>query len=869
MDFECRNHTGISTNKVSFRAVPQMKIQPITTIAIGVLMASLFAVPSTVWAGLTDCNENGIPDGDELTGNDCNNNLVLDVCENDVFGPITTISYTTPGWNESFPESLQLDGDELLVGSSVARNPAGNFVGSVDYFRLVNEEWVHVQTVLGPDLSGATTRFGLDLARSGDWLIVSAHRYPVANGPRGVVYVYRLDHLQGLWVEHSIIPNEEIGSIFEFGRIVRFDGIRLIVANGLGTSIFTPFAIRCFEHDGGNWVPTQTLTSNDLLVPLLGNISNDMLVSIERTPSQTTTGEQSPWSLIFRRYNGRGWAVVDREGILPIPSTNISFKNLISNDARVAYTYGTPDFRSLRIFDRIGQQWQSADIVLDGDQSFSDLGFYLATDEGRLYVSGTSSGAGHIVEIVGTPGFPSLVSQISFDGPTGPFDISKNAIVVVDEAQGSSVRYAQRFGDCDFDGVLNSCEIIAGEVDIDGDLLPDACEVDCNQDGVPDDEQIAAHDCDANGILDECDVNPIDPDGDGIISEDCNGNLQPDHCEADCNQNGIVDACDINLLDPDGDGVVSNDCNNNGIPDECDQYDNIVEIARITPPTDASGIMFGTSLAIDDNVLVIGATSSSIPATQPGRVFIYRFDGDQWEPDGILTAPNMASELQFGYVVAIANGRIIVRQGPTDIDQHNSIHVFENNGATWELIQTIAMPGSFYFSRPALVAVQDHLYAFAAPPDGLHWYSWQNDEFVLIGKFGTEIADPETIVREALSVDSSSICLITAEDQSNPAPLGLIYDRNLPFVPPIATFNDSGFVRNSGVIEFYPPRVATVNDGVFLTCGSSSTYPNRVGFYRQVDDFSRREFEFTEFSPTHTDSSFILRGIRVECSAKP
>ena len=63
---------------------------------------------------------------------------------------------------------------------------------------------------------------------------------------------------------------------------------------------------------------------------------------------------------------------------------------------------------------------------------------------------------------------------------------------------------------------------------------------DCNDNGVPDDQDIA------NGT-----------------SQDCNGNTVPDECEPDCNRNGIADSCDI------ADGT-SQDDNGNGNPDECE-----------------------------------------------------------------------------------------------------------------------------------------------------------------------------------------------------------------------------------------------------------------------------------------------------------
>jgi glucose/arabinose dehydrogenase len=65
--------------------------------------------------------------------------------------------------------------------------------------------------------------------------------------------------------------------------------------------------------------------------------------------------------------------------------------------------------------------------------------------------------------------------------------------------------------------------------------------VDCNDNQIPDDQDIADQ-----------------------TSDDCNTNGIPDECEPDCNDNGVADTCDI------ANGT-SLDENGNGIPDECDE----------------------------------------------------------------------------------------------------------------------------------------------------------------------------------------------------------------------------------------------------------------------------------------------------------
>jgi hypothetical protein len=139
---------------------------------------------------------------------------------------------------------------------------------------------------------------------------------------------------------------------------------------------------------------------------------------------------------------------------------------------------------------------------------------------------------------------------------------------------------------------------------------------DCNENGIPDDEDIAngtspdvngngvpdecepGPDCNANGIPDTCDIDPGDPDGDGMVSPDTNGNGVPDECE-DCNSNGVLDDLDIDPADPDGDGQVSFDCDDDGAPDECAVLCSVDVVFVL----DTSGSMAGELPAACDDMI--------------------------------------------------------------------------------------------------------------------------------------------------------------------------------------------------------------------------------------------------------------------------
>ncbi len=118
--------------------------------------------------------------------------------------------------------------------------------------------------------------------------------------------------------------------------------------------------------------------------------------------------------------------------------------------------------------------------------------------------------------------------------------------------------------DCNGNGVPDDEDIADGySEDCNGNGVPDECDVDegysddCNWDWVPDECQLAGNDCNQNGYLDECDIAES-------YSEDCNYDDIPDECQLagdDCNGNDVPDECDVDWS--------SEDCNGDGIPDEC------------------------------------------------------------------------------------------------------------------------------------------------------------------------------------------------------------------------------------------------------------------------------------------------------------
>ncbi|UCE58617.1 MAG: hypothetical protein JSU63_14375 [Phycisphaerales bacterium] len=269
--------------------------------------------------------------------------------------------------------------------------------------------------------------------------------------------------------------------------------------------------------------------------------------------------------------------------------------------------------------------------------------------------------------------------------------------------------------DCQPNGVPDECElppIDPDAPDCNGNSIPDGCEADCND----------------NGVADECEVPPMDPD-----APDCNGNLIPDECEFDCQPNEIPDECDIIYR-------TSLDLNHNDVPDECEpqpceatELDNLfasdgeagdsfgeavaidgdtavigaseddtengdgsgsayilyfdgmswAEQARLLASDGTANDEFGTSVAIDGDVAVIGAHKASGPAPWSGLAYVYRRSGSIWVQEKELDAFDGGVNDNFGYSVGVSGDVAVIGARCTDDILSGLVYVFRDNGGNW------------------------------------------------------------------------------------------------------------------------------------------------------------------------------------------
>ena len=157
-------------------------------------------------------------------------------------------------------------------------------------------------------------------------------------------------------------------------------------------------------------------------------------------------------------------------------------------------------------------------------------------------------------------------------------------------------------------------------------------------------------DCNQNGVDDQCDL-------DFGTSDDCNGNMIPDEC-------------DIELL-------ISEDCNLDGIPDECNPgIDDLIGLGL------AFGQGFGSSIDSTPQYTIVGAPFDDLMGTDTGSANIFRRIGTQWMEEMKIFGIAAGIDDHFGTSVAVDDDLVAVG-APGKFLGRGAVYLYRRVGNGW------------------------------------------------------------------------------------------------------------------------------------------------------------------------------------------
>ena len=149
------------------------------------------------------------------------------------------------------------------------------------------------------------------------------------------------------------------------------------------------------------------------------------------------------------------------------------------------------------------------------------------------------------------------------------------------------------------------------------------------------------------------------------------------------------------------------------------------QISKLTATDGSEDDYFGWSVAITDNMAIIGARGDDDSGSLSGSAYIFEQDSGTgvWEQKAKLTASDGATDDNFGYSVGISDNGIAVVGAPYNVHkgvESGSAYIFEKDSATAEWTQIMKLSsndGADDDNFGMAVAIQDSLIIAGAPKD--------------------------------------------------------------------------------------------------------------------------------------------------------
>ena len=107
--------------------------------------------------------------------------------------------------------------------------------------------------------------------------------------------------------------------------------------------------------------------------------------------------------------------------------------------------------------------------------------------------------------------------------------------------------------------------------------------------------------------------------------------------------------------------------------------------AKIQSSDVAADDMFGNSVAIEGDTLVVGASYEDTGGTNAGSTYVFTRSGTTWSQQAKIQSSDIQAYDQFGHSVAIASDTLVVAAYEEDTggDRTGSAYVFTRSGTSW------------------------------------------------------------------------------------------------------------------------------------------------------------------------------------------
>ena len=117
---------------------------------------------------------------------------------------------------------------------------------------------------------------------------------------------------------------------------------------------------------------------------------------------------------------------------------------------------------------------------------------------------------------------------------------------------------------------------------------------------------------------------------------------------------------------------------------------------KLTANDGAAGDLFGISVAIDGNTVLVGADLNDEKAEKAGAVYAFVFDDGQWQQQAKLMANDAGHTDIFGVRVALSGDTALISARRDDVidvgKDAGSAYIFKRHNGTWQQTQKLIAP---------------------------------------------------------------------------------------------------------------------------------------------------------------------------------
>ncbi len=546
--------------------------------------------------------------------------------------------------NDGFGFSVAINGDTLVAGSPVDGVGANAEQGSAYVFTRSGGVWTLQQKLSAVD-GAAGDFFGLSVALSGDTVVAGAFFGDVgANSNQGSAYVFTRNG--AVWTQQQKLTaiDGEAGDFF--GRSVAISGDTVVVGaitDKIGAN-FDQGSAYVFTRSGGAWTQRQKLTADDgaagdqfgLSVAISGDTvvvgapDDDIGGNFDLGSAYVFVRSGAIWTQQQKLTAGDG-AVVDFFGVTVAISGDTVVVGAEDDDID-----GSLDQGSVYVFSRNGATWTQRRQPIADDGAANDL-------------------FGSAIAISG--------DTVVVGAPRDDIGANKN--------QGAAYVFVIRAGN-----LVQQQQFVAN-------------------DGATDDEFGSSVAISGDTVLvgaprDDIGANADQGSAYVFIRSGDSWTLQQKLMADDGAANdGFGRSVAVN-----GDTVVVGASNNDGaFKDQGAAYVFVRNGAtwtrqqKLIAADAAAGDIFGVSVAISGDTVVVGAPFDGIDANRAqGSVYVFTRRGAVWMPQQKLTADDGATDDLFGASVALSGETVVVGAEGDDIganEDQGSAYVFTRNVTAW------------------------------------------------------------------------------------------------------------------------------------------------------------------------------------------